>query len=628
MKLHYDFSKSLVMASVVLTGLVGNTENAWALQPIGMDEMPRMVWTMGTEGAASLLGSTYAVDETPVIELDNRTFFQARGKVGQKVEVGKVHVKATAMPAEVSIVPSGSAEGIFTTDIAQLPAGDSEMDITVYYEAKKIGKNEGKLYFMVGEEVYEQINLKGLAIDPATPPAVHVEPVELPAFSTEVGQPVTATLTANLVGLPSAVMVKVKQSEPAFSISTGYLYFGTPSHQITVTFNPKSAGTYEAQVIFENEFFEPVVVTLKGTATAKSDEKPDVEGDQLPLPSDNPVKLLNEGFDSGVHNKPLSLKGWSNLAGIGNRAWWGYQFPDYDAENAGEYVAKVTTYDSKVEPGEETDCQMVLITPPLDYKNAASKMFTFRVMGKNMTESMPDVFLFCTFKMVDGGLYGEPVEGVKMPSTPDENGEWIDYHVDLSQLELDDVFYMGFYLMGMRGTLSSASYFVDDVSFGRTDLPMMTPDKPEITMEVAPGTSVNSAPITIKTNNLVEPVKLTPGGRDKANFEVSAKSLPKEGGTFFVKFKGEQAGSYEAYVKLTSRGAATRFVQFFISTATGLQTLVTEEADRVLVVDQGGRVVRHVNGASLSDAIQSLPAGTYVVRATGASGTRSMKIMK
>ena len=35
-----------------------------------------------------------------------------------------------------------------------------------------------------------------------------------------------------------------------------------------------------------------------------------------------------------------------------------------------------------------------------------------------------------------------------------------------------------------------------------------------------------------------------------------------------------------------------------------------------------------VNGASLSSAMQTLPKGTYVVRVTGTSGTRTLKITK
>ena len=629
MKLHYDFTKSLALVSLALSSVCGGTLSVQASN-LSFSAASAAFVAGGEMAGAGLLsvGRTYGIDGTPVIELDNRSFMKARGKVGQKIEVGKVHVKATDLPAEMQIVASRTVEGIFTTDVTKLPAGNSEVDITVYYEAKKIGKDEGKLYFMLGEDIYEQINMSGLAIDPATPPAVVLEPAELAEFSTEVGKPVVAEVIANLVGLPSAVMVKVNQAEPGFSVSSGYLYQGVPKHNLKVTFNPKTAGTFEATIVFENEFFEPLELKVKGTATAKPDEKPETEGDQLPLPTDNPMKLMKEGFDKGVHNKPLKLEGWTNLAGMGTRAWWGYQFPDYDKENAGEFVAKATTYDSKVEPGTEEECQMVLLTPPLDFKNAESKMFTFRVMGKGMTEGMPDKLMFCHFYEEDGFLNGMPVEGVAMPSRPDENGEWIDYHVDLSNSDLDDVFYMGFLLDGYRGTLSAASYYIDDVSFGRVDLPLMSPDKGEVNLTVAPNVSAVSESVSVSAKNLTEPIKLSLGGRDKASFELSSKTLPTEGGEFTVKFKGEETGNYEAYVKLSSRGAATKFVAFFASTATGIQSLVTEQADRVVVMDMDGRILCSVDGASVSEALSSLPSGIYVIRATGALGTRTIKMKK
>ena len=561
------------------------------------------------------------------IELDNRSFLQARGKVGEKVVVGIVHVKAVGLASEVTLVPSGAVEGIYTTDVQKLPAGDSETDITIYYEAKKIGKDEGRLYFMIGEDVLEQINIKGLAIDPAIPPTVKLNPETLPEFTTEVGTLVKDTIVANLVGLPSSVNVKVTQDEPAFSCNTGLLYYSVSQHNLVITFNPKKAGNYEATITLTSEFFEPIEIKVKGTAKEKENVTPEVEGDQLPLSYNNPVKLLNEGFDKVGHNKPLALEGWKNLAALGNRAWWGYTFPDYDKENAGEFVAKVTPYDSKVEYGEETDCQMLLITPPLDFKNAANKVFTFRVMGKNMTEGMLDKFMFCNV-VDDGGLWALPIEGVEMPSTPDQNGEWIDYHVDLSKLDLGDVFHMGFFFAGQRGTVSSTMYFIDDVSFGRTDLPLMTPSKQDVALSFTPNVPTASEEVTVEAKNLTEPIKLSTGGRDKASFELSTKELPKEGGKFYLKFKGEKEMTYEAYVKLLSRGAATRFIAFFASVATGVQMVETVAQDQVEVVDLNGRVLLTVNGASVSSAMASLPKGTYVVRVTNASGSRSVKVVK
>lgn len=570
--------------------------------------------------------SSVQTTATPQVELDCRAFHKARGRVGEKVEVGKVIVKAQGLPAGVTIVPSRKIEGIYTTDVQTLPEGDSETQITVYYHAQKIGKDEGYLYLMAGEDVLEQISVKGLAIDPAIPPAVKLEPQALTGFTTEVGTPVTQTIEATLVGLPSSVNVTLSQSKPGFTCSTALLYYSVPNHKLVITFNPKQAGDYEATLVFKNEFFEPVEVTLKGTATAKEEVKPETEGDRLPLPVDHPLPLLVEEFNGTVHNKPLSIEGWSNLATLGTRAWWGYQFPDYDKENAGEQVAKVTGYDSKVESGKEEPCQMLLITPPLNYNAAESKLFTFRVMGMNMTKEMTDRLLLCSVYTEDGQLMAMPVEEVLMPAVPDQNGEWIDFHVDLTGQDLGDRFYMGFLFDGVRGTTSSTAYFIDDVSFGRTDLPLMSLETREVVMDISAESDRMSPEITVGTRNLKEPVKLSLGGRDKADFELSSKTLPLEGGTFKVRFKGKGEGRHEAYVKLASRGAATQYVAFFATVATGLQKVEAEANDLIEVFDESGRLWRTVKGAAMSEGLQGLPQGVYVLRIQGASGVRSVKL--
>lgn len=565
---------------------------------------------------------------TPEVELDCRAFNKARGRVGERVEVGKVRIKAKALPAGVTIVPSRKIEGIYTTDVQTLPEGDSETQITIYYNAQKIGKDEGFLYLMAGEDVLEQISVKGLAIDPSIPPAVKVDPQVLTDFATEVGTPVTQTIQATLVGLPSSVNVSLSQSKPGFSCSTGLLYYSVANHKLVITFNPKQAGDYEATLVLKNEFFEPVELILKGTATAKNDIKPEIEGDRLPLPSANPLPLLVEEFNGVTHNKPLSLEGWSNLATLGSRAWWGYKFPDYDSENAGELVAKVTAYDSKIDLGKEEPCQMLLVTPPLNYNTAESKLFTFRVMGMGMTKEMTDRLLLCSVYMENGQLMAMPVEEVLMPAIPDQNGEWIDFHVDLTGQNLGDMFYMGFLFDGIRGVKSSTTYFIDDVSFGRTDLPLMSLGTREVTMDISAESDRMSPEIKVDTRNLKEPVKLSLGGRDKADFELSSKTLPVEGGTFKVRFKGKGEGRHEAYVKLASRGAATQYVAFFATVATGLQMVEAEATDLIEIFDESGRLWRTAEGATMSAALQGLPQGVYLLRIKGTSGTRSVKLIK
>lgn len=572
--------------------------------------------------------SLKAAEGTPAIVLDNKSFTKARGRVGEKVAVGTVHVSASGLPGGVVIVPSSSVEGIFTTDVAQLPQGDSETDITIYYEAVKIGKDEGKLYFMAGGSYYEEIKVGGLAIDPAMPPTLTAEPLVINDFKAEVSTADEKTVSVSLSGFPSPVDVKVTQAQPGFSVNTGMLYHTVAQHSLKVTFFPKKSGSYEAVITLSNEFIDPVEIKVYGTATG-GDEEPEKEGDELPLSYDNPLTLLDEHFDNVGHNKPLSLEGWKNIAAIGNRAWWGYTFPDYDEDNAGMNVAKVTAYDSKMEAGLDQEMQMLLVTPPLDYKNAASKMFTFRVMGKFLVENMTEELMLCTLSEEDGGLMAYPVEGVQIPTLPDESGEWRLFHIDLSDKDLPDVFHMGFLFNGMRGPDHSTTYFIDDVSFGRTDIPVIRTDREEVYMDAVDGASVTSPDVIVTTENLKKGVGITLEGKYKDDFSLSSSVLPAEGGKFNVTYNGSYAdGYYGIYAKLSSEGAAPKYVAFFASIVSGIQSVEVSAADRVEIIGIGGTVVARTSGTSVVETLSSLPSGTYVLKISGTSGSRTIKVSR
>lgn len=69
-------------------------------------------------------------------------------------------------------------------------------------------------------------------------------------------------------------------------------------------------------------------------------------------------------------------------------------------------AAKITAYDSKVETGNGTPCQMMLVTPPLDFVNSASKLLTFRIMGDMLLESQTDLLEVCYIDMAENDMYG------------------------------------------------------------------------------------------------------------------------------------------------------------------------------------------------------------------------------
>ena len=353
------------------------------------------------------------------------------------------------------------------------------------------------------------------------------------------------------------------------------------------------------------------------------------EGDDLPLSYDNPVALLSEHFNGVAHNKPLAVDGWKNLASIGMRAWWGYTFPDYDTDNAGQTVAKVTAYDSKMEAGLDEECQMVLVTPPLDYKNAASHMFTFRMMGKFMVENMSEEILLCILSEEEGQLMAYPIEEIVLPRIPDENGDWHEYQVDLDGRDIPDVFHLGFVFTGMRGPDHATTYFLDDVTYGRTDIPVIRTSTQEVYMEAVDGAEVTSPEVTVTTENLITKVDISLEGKYKDDFILSNATLPKEGGKFTVTYVGTYTdGYYGVYAKLSSEGTAPKYVAFFATIVTGIQSVEVSPADVVEITSLGGTLVSRTTGMSLVDALGTLHRGTYIVSITGTSGTRTLKISR
>ena len=570
-----------------------------------------------------------AVD--PSFEIDNTQFLKARGKVGSTTAVGTVHVKSVAQEKEITIVPSGAVEGIYAGSVSTIPAGNFEGDVTINYTPRKIGKDKGNLYFMQGDDILATVKIEGMATDPNDPPAVSLKPSSLSKeFTAYVGEEMKDTILVTPYGMPDYVKVATESSVDGTFITSSSLLMTSGEQKLVITFRPTSAGTFTGKVTISNEFIDPIVLRLTGVAMDKP-VVPSKEGDELPLSTENPLTSFNELFTDGVHNKPLSLNGWKNLAMEGTRAWWGYTFPDYDTDNAGEHAAKVTAYDSKVETGNETPCQMLLVTPALDFENAKSKYFTFRVMGQNMTDDMTDQLELCYIWLDGEEMHVEPIKGVGIPASKDQNGEWVDFQVDLTGQNIDPVFFMGFRFTSERGTAHSAVYYVDDVTFGSTTLPMITTDRQEVIIQAEPETPMDSEPVEVTAENLTQPVKLALEGADKDHFALSEKELSAEGGQFTIRFKGAPEGDYAIYVNLSSRGAVTKRIIVEAQAHEGITGITTAEVTDQTVVemfDASGRQLSNATGATFQKVFRTLPAGTYVVRFHTAQGVRSVKMIR
>lgn len=585
---------------------------------------------VSTSATAVVVGARTADDlikevtGEPALNITDEVLFEGTAApINVATEYVKLKVDAANLPSAVSIYITGTNGKMFSLSTEEIPAGTSTTDVIVTYTPTAVGKHTARINFESADmpELNNAFTINTVCIDPANPPTIIVEPMELPQFSAKVGEQQQQTLKVTTKGLPDYGKVKLMgEGEGAFLINNTML-MKEKEQTLTVTFKPKAEGTFTERLEFSALEAETFYVTITGTTTGGADPS-DKEGDDLPLTAENPLTLLNENFDNITNNKPVSIEGWKNVAMEGKRAWWGS-----DAD--GEKTAKVSAYDSSVEIGKATPCEMQLVTPPLDFVNSATKMFTFRVMGNLLTEGMTDLLELCYIDLEGGEMNVFPVE-LTMPNIPDLNNEWQEYHLNLEGQDLADVFFMGFRFKSQLGRENSATYYIDDVTYGRDDLPMITPSVTQLAFESTKGATTVSEEITLETLNTTEPITLSLGGPNKSKFELTATTLPATGGKFAVKFQSDEIGVHEAYIKVSSRGAADVYIPVSVNNKdnSGIVSITFEASPDVTVYDLSGRAVKTVKECkNYRQAIDGIAAGTYILKAVSKAGVQTTKVM-
>lgn len=545
---------------------------------------------------------------TPEMEIDPVKFDMKEGYVGKSVEVAKFHISAKNMPGAINLELTGKNFEMFELSTEKIAKGSSETDVVVTYKPTEIGKHQANVIIDCPSvpDLAQTIRLNAYAIDEQNPPTVTTVPAVPAKFTAKVGESPQQTIAVTAANLPYFASLKVKTAGTFIINNTMIPASGTTN--VVVTFKPNKAGTYNNAIVISALGMEDVEIPLEGEATEDGEVTPEREGDDYKLSTANPRKLINETFSGLERNKPFHIDGWTNSAIEGTRAWWGYSFLDTDA-SAGEQVAKVTAYDSKMADDEGTPAKMMLVTPALDFKNSKSKMFTFRVRGDYLQDNQTDKLELVYIDMEDGKPLELPVGGFTMPCTKDESGEWNEYHIDLTGQDLADTFFMGFRFTSTRGRNNSATYYIDDVTYGRTDIPVIRPDVQELSFTAKPNIDAKSDVVAVATENLTEPIKLSLGGANKSKFKLSTTQLDANGGSFSVTFNSDKEGVHEAYVKLSSRGAADKYVVLTVNntTLTGIDTVATDsttlEPARVYTLD----------GTCVGTSVDKLPKGVYIV---------------
>lgn len=457
------------------TSLIGTTIPTADVTLTGLFTSKKML-IIGPRGAEDIVEQQPQGE--PAITITPEKITQAAGALGKTVEVATIHVSAQNMKYATTFELAGKNADQFSISQSTVEKGSTETDIVISYTPTEVAVH--KAYLMVNcpsiEDYYKTINFSAYAIDEQNPPTITLNPTALEPFTAKVNETSEQTIEVTTANMPDYTYVKVKDAGQFILSNT--MLLRNMANTVKITFQPKAEGTYSTALVFSALGMEDVEVPISGVATGGTQEEPK-EGVDFVLSDENPLTELTETFDNIDRNKPLALDRWTNSAIIGTRAWWGYSFPDYDQESSNEKVAKVTPYDSKMESGMGEPVQMMLVTPPLDFKNAKNNIFTFRVRGDYLQDNQTDKLELCYVDITEGEPYVQPLTECRMPCTKDESGKWYPYTVDLTGQQLADVFFMAFRFTGTRGCDNAATYYIDDVTYGRETSGISTLDMTE-----------------------------------------------------------------------------------------------------------------------------------------------------
>ena len=529
--------------------------------------------------------------------------------IGSSTTFATYAVEYANLENPIDVYLTGANRNQFEVSAETIPAGSGKATITLTYKPQAIGKHTARINF---ESTVSTLNTgfaaTGIAWDPENPPTIVAHSEGLTPFTCKAGEQQKQTITVTTSDLPDYGKAAVKGlSNGAFIISTATL-LKNGNTQINITFKPLVPGDYEEVIEFSGIKATTETIRITGKATENGTTE-DREGDRLPLDDSKPLASYVQNFDGVIKNKPLSIEGWKNLAQVGNRAWWGYTWAD------GNGAAKVTPYDSKME--ETTPCVMTLVSPALDFKNTPNPVLTFKVMGTLMRDGMADQLEVCYIEKDGEGMYVQPIDGLNIPASPDKNEEWVPYTIDLKGLDLADVFFIGFRFNSSRGAESTTSYYIDDFSWGQTNVPLIRPNIREGSFKATAGKKATSPDIEIEGIALTSDIKISLYGAHKGFFTLSTTTLPAAGGKFNLDFLNTEPGEYAVEVDLNSEGAPLTAVIVGVQneTATGITDVIVDLSQPVSVYDiQGHALITNKQISSTSELKSAFGEGIYIVK--------------
>lgn len=348
------------------------------------------------------------------------------------------------------------------------------------------------------------------------------------------------------------------------------------------------------------------------------------------------LPLLNETFTGYRHTRILSIPGWQNLMLKAERPFYAWEQKDKAQTMVENEVAQI----SFLAYGREDDRPHTtwLLSPTLSYKKAKSKVLTFRMQFRNPIENGKEQFGLHLIEEKADNVKVHYVDLTKhVPLGVNvEPDTWFDYYIDLSKIEgisLDDLFHVGFsFDSPVGGNKTSLNIMIDDVTFGRDNLPSIALDQDMLTFEFYPGQKATPQAFNVTTKNATHPVTLTlVPSRLKSTFIMKEFQLPKEGGAVAVGFKSDSKKDVAGMLLVQTRGAESKVVRLLGKNLTAIEELVADgdlivypttateslyvqgEYQSYSLFSLDGALVAQGQASDRID-VSTLPAGRYVVR--------------
>ena len=356
------------------------------------------------------------------------------------------------------------------------------------------------------------------------------------------------------------------------------------------------------------------------------------------------LSLMNETFNGLRHTRLLGLKGWQNLVLRGARPFYAWQQKN-DAGVTENDVAQISFYQWGVE--DNTEKESWLISPTLSYKKAATKVLTFRLRYTLPTDNGTEQFGFYIISEKDKTVKLQylDLDSLLPEGVTAEEGKWYDYSIDLSKVEgldVDDLFHVAFsFYSAVGGSATSLTFMIDDVTFGRTDQPVIMVDKSMLSFTVQAGVEATPQTIKVTTEHATDPVTVTLVPATADYFKLSTTEIPVKGGALAVGFKSDDTKDHAAMLLLQTRGAAPVTVGLLAqNVASGISSVKADAglvtaSDGMLQFGKGvtGYAVYAADGRTLARgkapavlSLNTLTKGVLLVKVTTATGNKNVKI--